>query len=138
VSAVGTINFPLGMGFCKTFYIPEGRRDLITADTCSNAIIASTAYIGQQPGPCFKIYHNTSTGANHYKWLEFFKNGAEYLKYTPFANQIRDPNLTILDSQKKYERAVYLSDDLPAAITAKIAALPYVGNKQTLAQIQKF
>jgi fatty acyl-CoA reductase len=47
VSAVGTINFPLGMGFSRNFYIPEGRRDLITADTCSNAIIASTAYIGQ-------------------------------------------------------------------------------------------
>jgi fatty acyl-CoA reductase len=53
ISAVGTVSYPLGMGFLKTYYLPNGYRDFIPADIVSNSIIVSTAYIGQQKEPCF-------------------------------------------------------------------------------------
>lgn len=95
VSAVGTVVFPLSMGFIKNAYIPQGYRDIIPADYVSNAVVASTAYIGQQPGPCFQIYHNSSTVANPFNWNGFFETAAEYLKFNPSEKQLRDPVLRI-------------------------------------------
>lgn len=104
VSAVGTISFPMGMGMLKTFYLPNGARDIITADTVSNAILVSSAYIGQKPEPCFQIYHNTSTVCNPIKWHDFFKSGSEYLKLTPHERQVREPAFRLYTSRQRAER----------------------------------
>jgi len=99
ISAVGTVSYPLGMGFLRTYYLPNGYRDFIPADIVSNSIIVSTAYIGQQTDPCFQIYHNSSTVSSPFLWHEFFRNSANYLKFVPNDNQIRDPGLTLYESE---------------------------------------
>lgn len=64
VSAPGMFCFPAYMGMLRTYYLPKGIKDIVPADICSNAIIATTAYGSSKPKGFFQIYHNNSTGQN--------------------------------------------------------------------------
>ena len=46
MSAVAAIAFPVGMGFSRSVIYPGGPADIIPCDWVSNAVIATTAYIG--------------------------------------------------------------------------------------------
>ena len=91
VSAMGVVAFPNSVGFSRTVYIPSGYRDIIPADFVSNSVIATTAYIGSQPEPCFHIFHNTSTGYHKCEIMDFFDRANEFVKFNPSEKQIRDP-----------------------------------------------
>jgi hypothetical protein len=64
VSAVGSVAFPVGMGFETNTFLPDGLVDFIPGDYVSNAILATTAYVATQPESSFLIYHNTSLTVN--------------------------------------------------------------------------
>jgi hypothetical protein len=84
VSAVGVVAFPVGMGFLRCVFVPDGNIDFIPGDYVSNGILATTAYSLSLPEPTFTIYHNSSTTTNPFKVYNFWKYAVEYLKYNPF------------------------------------------------------
>ena len=121
VSACGIVAFPLWMGMMQSIYLPDGPRDMITADLVSNAIIVTTAYTAQQPYPLFKIYHNASSVQNQTHWHAFLTSGLEYLKFSPYEKQVRAPRHEIVQNKKLAEMKAYLQEDLPASLTQKYA-----------------
>ncbi len=84
VSAVGVVAFPVGMGFLRCVYVPDGNVDFIPGDYVSNGILATTAYSLSLPESTFTIYHNSSTTTNPFTVYNFWKYAVEYLKYNPF------------------------------------------------------
>ncbi len=90
VSAVGVAAYPLGMGFARSIFVPDGIIDFIPGDYVSNAVLATTAYTASLPvKEAFKIFHNSSGTANPFSVLKFWVPAVEYLKYNPFERQIR-------------------------------------------------
>lgn len=61
------VSYPVGMGFCKQVYLPNGVLDFIPGDVCCNSILVTTAYVGTRTKSEFKIYHNSITTTNPYK-----------------------------------------------------------------------
>lgn len=72
VSAIGSVAFPVGMGFETNTFLPDGYVDFIPGDYVSNAILATTAYVATKPESTFLIYHNTSLTENPFLMRKFF------------------------------------------------------------------
>ncbi len=126
------------MGFIRSMHLKNGPRDFVPADFCSNAVLATAAYIRTLPESTFLIYHSTSSVANPMEVYDWFKGSVDYLKFNPFDKQIRQPRWWAIPNKDFHNALVYFEDELPMQISEAIAKLPVIGNKQALQDIQKF
>jgi hypothetical protein len=138
VSAVGSVAFPVGMGFETNTFLPDGYVDFIPGDYVSNAILATTAYIATKPESTFLIYHNTSLTENPFLMRKFFEYAIDYLKFNPLEKQARDPRWRPQANKSYNDFLIWFEDDLPAKMTEYVAKLPLIGSKSTLEQVKKF
>ena len=138
ITAVGVAGYPLGMGYQRMIYMPNPIIDFIPGDLCSNSILVSTAYIASLQQPSFLIYHNSSSTSNPFRLHDYWKSGANYVKFNPWEKQVRQPRWITITNKKIYKTLVYLEEDLPAIISKKIASLPLIGSKKQLDLVNKF
>jgi nucleoside-diphosphate-sugar epimerase len=62
ISALGGLLFAVQMGLINYLYCNSTQfLDIVPCDYVSNLVVAATALTGQSQGPCFEIYHSSSS-----------------------------------------------------------------------------
>lgn len=80
ISALGGLLFATQMGLINYLYCNSTQcLDIVPCDYVSNLVVATTAHTGQTEGPCFEIYHSSSSAQNPVKLYLIVSTLVEYI-----------------------------------------------------------